>query len=135
MCYFMLKSYLQNADKSRLFEIMQFCFLHPLLLFLYLSVLLKPNFLNKKKKQRKKEKRKNTWFSHALSQIPKFLNILDNPTAKPLFFPLVLCTHQSAHSFLTAECSEQIVHDVLNSATHNVPLFIRNLLNSISAVS
>ena len=33
--------------KSHLFEIMQFCFLHSVLLFLYLSVLLKPNFLKK----------------------------------------------------------------------------------------
>ena len=33
--------------KSHLFEIMQFCFLHSILLFLYLSVLLRPNFLEK----------------------------------------------------------------------------------------
>ena len=48
--------------KSHLFEIMQFCFLHYILLFLYLSVLLKPNFF---------KKWKNTWFSHALSQLSK----------------------------------------------------------------
>ena len=38
--------------KSHLFEIMQFCFLHSVLLFLYLSVLLKPNFLYKKKRRK-----------------------------------------------------------------------------------
>ena len=42
--------------KSHLFEIMQFCLLHSILFFLYLSVLLKPNFLKKKKKKKKKEK-------------------------------------------------------------------------------
>ena len=44
--------------KSHLFEIMQFCFLHSSLLFLYLLVLLKPNFIRKFK---------YTWFSHTLS--------------------------------------------------------------------
>ena len=52
--------------KSHLFEIIQFCFLHSILLFLYISVLLKPNFLNnnnnnnnnKKRKKKKKEKKK-----------------------------------------------------------------------------
>ena len=34
--------------KSHLFEIIQFCFLHSIILFLYLSVLLEPNFLKKK---------------------------------------------------------------------------------------
>ena len=34
--------------KSHLTEIMQFYFLHSILLFLYLLVLLKPNFLKKK---------------------------------------------------------------------------------------
>ena len=33
--------------KSHLFEKMQFCFLHSILLFLYLSVMLRPNFLKK----------------------------------------------------------------------------------------
>ena len=46
--------------KSHLFEIMQFCFLHSVLLFLYLTVLLKPNFL---------KKWKNTRFSHGLSHV------------------------------------------------------------------
>ena len=49
--------------KSHLFQIMRIGFLHSILLFLYLSVLLKPNLLKKKKK------RKNTWFSPALSFI------------------------------------------------------------------
>ena len=33
--------------KSYLFEMIQFCFLHSVILFLHLSVLLKPNFLKK----------------------------------------------------------------------------------------
>ena len=33
--------------KSHLFEIIQFCFLRAVLLFYYLSVLLKPDFLKK----------------------------------------------------------------------------------------
>ena len=37
--------------KSRLFEIMQLCSLHSVLLFLYISVLLKRNFLKKKMKE------------------------------------------------------------------------------------
>ena len=37
--------------KSHLFEIMQFCFVHSILLSLYLSVLLKPNFFNQKMKE------------------------------------------------------------------------------------
>ena len=37
--------------ESHLFEIMHFCFLHYILLFLYLTVLLKPNFLKKKMKE------------------------------------------------------------------------------------
>ena len=41
--------------KSHLFEITQFCFLSSILLFLYLSVLLKPNFLHTKKKKKKKK--------------------------------------------------------------------------------
>ena len=55
--------------KSHLFEIIQFCFLHSILLFLYISVLLKPNFLNnnnnnnKKKKEKKKEKKEYLIFS------------------------------------------------------------------------
>ena len=36
--------------KSRLFEIMQLCSLHSVLLFLYISVLLKRNFLKKKER-------------------------------------------------------------------------------------
>ena len=39
---------------------MQFRFLHSVLLFLYLSVLLKPNF---------PKKLQNTWFSHTLSHM------------------------------------------------------------------
>ena len=42
--------------KSHLFEIMQFCFLHSILLFFILI-------------SKKKKKWKNTWFSHALSQL------------------------------------------------------------------
>ena len=48
--------------KSHLFEIMLLCFLHSVLLFYYLSVLLEPNFLKlgkkKKKREREKEKKK-----------------------------------------------------------------------------
>ena len=43
----------QMEIKSHLFEIMQFCFLLSVLLILYLSVLLKPNFLLKKKRKEK----------------------------------------------------------------------------------
>ena len=56
LCYFMLKSDGQMEIKSHLLEIIQFCFLSSVLLFLYLSVLLKPNSL---------KKWKNTRFSHA----------------------------------------------------------------------
>ena len=48
LCYFMLNHIGQMDIESHLFEIIQFCFLLSLLLFLYLSVLLKPNFLKKK---------------------------------------------------------------------------------------
>ena len=44
--------------KSHLFEIMLLCFLHSVLLFYYLSVLLEPNFLKKGKKKKKKEREK-----------------------------------------------------------------------------
>ena len=33
LCYFMLKSDWPNGDKSHLFEVMQVCFLHAVLLF------------------------------------------------------------------------------------------------------
>ena len=36
LCYFVLKSDLPNEIKSHLFKIMQFCFLHAVLLFLIL---------------------------------------------------------------------------------------------------
>ena len=57
--------------KSHLFEIMQLCFLHAILLVQYLSVMLKPNFLKKKKKVHK-----NTWFSHAQSHIAEQIMIV-----------------------------------------------------------
>ena len=51
--------------KSHLCQIMQFCFLCSFLLSLYLSVLLRPNFL---------QKLKYTWFSYTLSQICKYFH-------------------------------------------------------------
>ena len=55
--------------KSHLFEIMQLCFLHAILLVQYLSVLLKPNFL-------KIKVCKNIWFSNAQSHITEQIMIV-----------------------------------------------------------
>ena len=54
--------------KSHVFEIMQVCFLHAILLFSYLSVLLKPVFL---------KRCKNTWFSHAVPHVVERTNKAD----------------------------------------------------------
>ena len=50
LCYFVQNQTGQMKTKSHLFEIMQFSFLHSVLPFLYISVLLGPNFFNNKKK-------------------------------------------------------------------------------------
>ena len=61
LCYFMRKSDLPNGDKiTSVGDNALFCFLHSVLLFLYLSVLLKSNFL---------KKWKSAWFSRALSHV------------------------------------------------------------------
>ena len=54
-----------------MFDVMQFCFLYSILLFLYLSVLLKPNFLHthkKKKKEKKKKRKKDLVFSYTVTE-------------------------------------------------------------------
>ena len=54
----------QMEIKSHLFEIIQFCFLHSILLFLCLSVLLKHDFLYNKKIKKEGEERISGFLMH-----------------------------------------------------------------------